>query len=117
MGNSVDYNWYFHVWKNYGNFEGRASRSEYWNFVLFNFLVSLVLGLISAGTLAIVYSVAVIIPSIAVAVRRLHDIGKSGWLLLVGLVPLAGFIFLIVLFCMESSDKGNIYGQHAPYFP
>ena len=81
MDNNVDYNWYFHVWKNYGNFEGRASRKEYWNFVLFNFLVTLILALVSAGILSVIYVILVIVPSVAVAVRRLHDVGKSGWMI------------------------------------
>ena len=93
MDNNVDYNWYFHVWKNYGNFEGRASRKEYWNFVLFNFLVTLILALVSAGILSVIYVILVIVPSVAVAVRRLHDVGKSGWMLLAGLVPISYICF------------------------
>ena len=95
MDNNVDYNWYFHVWKNYGNFEGRASRKEYWNFVLFNFLVTLILALVSAGILSVIYVILVIVPSVAVAVRRLHDVGKSGWMLLAGLVPIIGSLYLL----------------------
>lgn len=117
MDNSVDIKWYFHVWKNYGNFEGRASRKEYWNFFLFNFLAGLILGVVSAGVLSIIYSIAVIVPNIAVGVRRLHDIGKSGWLMLLGLIPLVGFIILIVFFCLESSSEGDKYAPYAPSFP
>lgn len=116
MSNSVDYKWYFHVWKNYGDFEGRASCAEYWNFVLFNLLATVALGIISAGTLSIIYVIAVLIPSLAVTIRRLHDVGKSGWMLLISLVPIVGGIFLIVLLCMDSSDKGDTYGS-TPLWP
>ena len=114
---NVDYNWYFHVWKNYGNFEGRASRKEYWNFVLFNFLVTLILALVSAGILSVIYVILVIVPSVAVAVRRLHDVGKSGWMLLAGLVPIIGSLYLLYLFCLDSNDAGDEYDSSAPHFP
>lgn len=103
MDNNVDYNWYFHVWRNYGNFEGRASRKEYWNFVLFNFLVTLILALVSAGILSVIYLVLVIVTSVAVAVRRLHDVGKCGWYIL---IP----IYNIVLLCTKGDHFYNEYG-------
>lgn len=117
MDNNVDYNWYFHVWKNYGKFEGRASRKEYWNFVLFNFLITLILTLISAGVLSVIYMILVIIPSVAVAVRRLHDVGKSGWMLLASLVPIIGTIYLLYLLCIEGNGAGDEYGYSAPDYP
>lgn len=79
----------------YATFAGRASRSEYWWFFLFNFLVSIGCGMIS-DTLSGLYSLAVLLPSLAVGVRRLHDIDKSGWFLLVWLIPLVGWIIQLV---------------------
>lgn len=117
MRNTIDFNWYLHVWKNYGDFEGRASRREYWNFVLFNTLISTVLGLVSAGTLAALYVLAVIIPSSAVLVRRLHDVGKSGWYFWIVLIPAVGAIVLLVWLCLDSSANGSKYGGSAPYRP
>ena len=78
----------------YATFEGRASRSEYWWFFLFNFLVSLGCGMIS-DTLSGLFSLAVLLPSLAVGVRRLHDIDMSGWFLLVWLIPVVGWIVQI----------------------
>ena len=98
-------NWYFRVWQKYGEFSGRARRKEYWMFVLFNILISMVLGFIdglliaSSGImfLTYLYMFAVIIPSLAVAVRRLHDTGKSGWYILLSFIPIVGSIILLVI--------------------
>ena len=102
--------------KKYAEFNGRARRSEYWYFVLFNFIVSLGLGMVDAftgvGFLNYVYSLAVIIPGIAVSIRRLHDTGRSGWWLLVGLIPFIGWIILIVFFVQESDPYDNQYGPN-----
>lgn len=87
-------NWYFEVLKKYGAFNGRARRSEYWYFFLFNLIASFSLGIIDGligtfdeasglGLIGSVYSLAVLVPSIAVGVRRMHDVGKSGWFLLI----------------------------------
>lgn len=111
-------NWYLKVVRdNYANFSGRARRKEYWMFVLINLIISY--GLIILGgvfessilvILSYVYSLAVLIPSIAVAVRRMHDIGKSGWMILVGLIPVVGAIWLIVLLATEGNSGSNEYG-------
>jgi len=110
--------WYLKVVKeNYANFEGRARRSEYWYFVLVNLLISIVLGVIDyvigsdIGIIRGIYSLAVLVPSIAVAVRRLHDIGKSGWFLFVVLIPIAGAIWLLVMLCREGDTGPNEYGS------
>ncbi len=89
-------------WKKYADFEGRATRSEYWYWVLFYILCFY-------PTLGI-GAVVLFIPSIAVAVRRLHDIGMSGWWYLLGLVPLIGWIFLIIWYCTPSQEGENEYG-------
>lgn len=111
------FNWFLKVVKeNYANFEGRARRSEYWYFTLVSVLISIVLRIIDSvvgseiGIVGLIYSLAVLVPSIAVGVRRLHDIGKSGWYLLVALIPIAGAIWLLVLLCTEGDHGPNIYG-------
>lgn len=85
--------YYISVLKNYAKFDGRATRSEYWYFVLFNFLASFGLGFIEGlldlpQFLSTIYNLAVLVPSIAVGIRRMHDVGKSGWYLLIPLYNL-----------------------------
>ncbi len=116
-------NWYLDVLKKYAVFTGRARRKEYWMFFLFNIIVSVVLGIIDSltgttslqygvGLLGGLYSLAVIIPSIAVGVRRLHDTDRSGWWLLIGFIPLIGVIVLIVFFCLDSTPGDNRFGPN-----
>ena len=99
--------YYLKVLQNYATFSGRARRSEYWFFVLFNLIISFVFGfvcgLMQVPQLAIIYTLAVLIPSIAVAVRRMHDVGKSGWFLL---IP----IYNLILACTEGVKGDNEYG-------
>jgi uncharacterized membrane protein YhaH (DUF805 family) len=90
----------------YAAFNGRAARSEYWWFVLFTFLVSLATGMVSQ-TLSGLFSLAVLLPSLAVGVRRLHDIDKSGWFLLLGLIPIVGWIILIVWAAQEGKEPNR----------
>jgi uncharacterized membrane protein YhaH (DUF805 family) len=100
-------NWYLKVLQNYVTFSGRARRKEYWMFVLFNLIVSIVIGIIAGlirfPLLGNLYSLAVLLPSIAVGVRRMHDCGKSGWFLL---IP----IYNLVLACTEGDQGENEYG-------
>ena len=108
-------NWYIDVLtKRYAQFAGRARRQEYWMFVLFNVIAAFVLGLIDAmlglGLLGFIYAVAVFIPSLAVTVRRLHDSGRTGWWVLIGLVPVVGFIILIIFMILDSEPGDNAYG-------
>lgn len=113
-------NWYLGVLKKYAVFSGRAQRAEYWYFVLFSIIVSIILVILDGmlgtineqsgyGLLSGIYSLAVIIPSIAVATRRLHDIGKSGWWQLIALIPILGAIVLIVWLATDSKED-NQYG-------
>jgi uncharacterized membrane protein YhaH (DUF805 family) len=102
----------------YATFSGRARRSEYWWFVLFNLIVSVVARLVDAaafGTstayLTIIVALALLLPGLAVAVRRLHDIGKSGWWILLALVPIVGAIVLIVWAAKEGEAADNAYGS------
>ena len=111
-------NYYLAVLKKYAVFSGRATRSEYWYFQLFNTIVYIILmvldGLISInnfGFLTIIYMLAMIIPSIAVTVRRLHDTGKSGWMILISFVPFIGGIWLFVLTVLDSTAD-NKYGPN-----
>lgn len=116
-------NWYLEVLKKYAVFSGRARRSEYWYFALFNFIISIVLTVfdIAAGSFSQetemgliggIYTLAMLIPSIAVSVRRLHDTGRSGWWLLIGLIPLIGVIVLLVFAVQDSKPGQNQYGEN-----
>ena len=101
-------NWYLEVLKKYTVFSGRARRKEYWIFLLFNIAISIVLAIIDGATgtfseemglglLGGVYALGVLLPSIAVSVRRLHDTDRSGWWLLIAVIPVLGAIVLLVL--------------------
>lgn len=111
-------NWYLTVVRdNYANFSGRARRSEYWYFVLCSMIISIVLSFVLPLILgffgliiSMLYSAAVLIPSLAVAVRRLHDIGKSGAFLLLAFVPLLN-IWLLILLATEGTQGPNQYGE------
>ncbi len=116
-------NWYLKVLKQYTDFNGRARRKEYWMFVLFNIIFSIIAvsidnitGLamepLGYGPIYIVYGLFVLLPGIAVSIRRLHDIGKSGWILLVALIPFIGAIWLIVLYATDSTPGDNQYGPN-----
>ncbi len=87
----------------YADFNGRATRSEFWWFVLFLVLVSLGLSVISA-ILSALFSLAILLPSITVSTRRLHDTGRSGWWQLIGFVPIIGWIVLIVFMAQEGKN-------------
>ncbi len=116
-------NWYLGVLKKYAVFSGRARRKEYWMFFLFNLIISIILLAIDKmtgsfsettgiGILESIYSLAVIIPSIAVAVRRLHDTDRSGWWLLIALIPLIGAIVLLVFMVQDGKPGQNRYGPN-----
>lgn len=93
----------------YVGFDGRATRSEYWWWVLFMVLVSVALGLLNLGMIGNLFSLATLLPSIAVGARRLHDIGKSGWWQLIGLIPLIGWLVLIY-WAVQPSEGDNAFG-------
>ena len=113
--------YFLHVVRNYAVFTGRARRKEYWMFILFNFLFSFAamladyilgtgVGGSPYGIIYSLYSLALIIPGIAVGVRRLHDVGKSGWFTLIVFVPVVGAVWLIILACTEGTHGENQYG-------
>jgi uncharacterized membrane protein YhaH (DUF805 family) len=110
-------NWYLEVLKKYAVFTGRAHRTEYWMFFLFNIIIGIVLGIIEGifggpGILGALYGLAVLVPGIAVGVRRLHDTNRTGWWLLIGLIPIIGIIVLIVFFVQDSQPGENQYGPN-----
>ena len=105
------------VFSQYATFSGRARRSEYWFFVLFNYVISAALGFLGRymflfSILSGLYSLAVLIPSLAVTWRRLHDIGKGGGWYFFILVPLVGWIFLLVWLCRDSQPGQNTFGPN-----
>ncbi len=113
--------WYLKVLKNYVGFSGRARRKEYWMFTLFNLIASILITILDGmfgtldaasgfGLLGSLYMLAVFLPSLAVSVRRLHDIGKSGWWLLLVLIPLIGALVLLVFAVMEGNRGDNRFG-------
>ena len=110
-------NWYLEVLKKYAVFNGRARRKEYWYFVLFNFIINIVLSGIDSvtsgvGILPGIYTLAVLIPSIAVLVRRLHDIDRTGWWVLIGLIPIIGWIVLLIFAVQDGKPGENQYGSN-----
>ena len=116
-------NWFLTALKKYATFSGRAQRAEYWYFVLFYILIFIGLSFIDnitgsfsaeagMGLLGGILTLALLIPSIAVGVRRLHDTGRSGWWLLIVLVPLVGAIILLVFTVQDSEPGENAYGHN-----
>ena len=118
--------WYIGVLKKYAEFSGRARRKEYWMFFLFNFIISIILAIVdvmvlgssgdgsnpSIGMLGLIYALAVLVPSLAVGVRRLHDIGRTGWWLLIAFIPVVGVIVLLIFTVMDSTPGDNEYGPN-----
>ena len=115
-------NWYLDAWKNYITFTGRSRRAAYWMFVLFNLIAVIlanvidnVLGLAGQGgygPISMIYGLAVFLPGLALAIRRLHDTGRSGWWMLIGFIPLIGLIVLIIFFVQDSHPGTNQYGPN-----
>jgi uncharacterized membrane protein YhaH (DUF805 family) len=115
--------WYLEVLKKYAQFDGRARRKEYWMFALINLVITFVLITIDSligtfspqagiGLLSGLYALAVLIPSIAVSVRRLHDTGRSGWWLLIILIPIIGGIVYLIFMVLDSQPGVNQYGPN-----
>ncbi|MDQ1431181.1 MAG: hypothetical protein QOF40_1783 [Actinomycetota bacterium] len=120
LGNPLVGYWKQVVLERYAQFTGRARRAEYWWFSLATLIVGVVLSVLGAVSsifliLYYVYALAVLIPSLAVGVRRLHDTGRSGWWLLIALVPIVGVIVLIVFFATDSKPGTNQYGTSEKY--
>lgn len=112
----MGWNWYMQALKKYADFSGRARRKEYWFFILWYMIILLGLAIIDvmtigAGLLPGLYGLALLIPNLAVAARRLHDTGRTGWWLLIGLVPLIGLVLLVFMF-LDSQPGDNEYGPY-----
>ena len=110
-------NGYLATLKKYATFGGRARRSEYWLFVLFSMIIAALLSVVdylveSPGILAMVFGVAILLPYIAVGVRRMHDTNRSGWWLLITFVPAIGSIWLLVLMVLDSTPGDNLFGAN-----
>ncbi len=118
--NSFEY--FKKCFRQYATFKGRARRAEYWYFVLYGWLVSLAATVVDMltfgvgedgmGLLGAIYSLVVFIPSLAVGVRRMHDTGRSGWVLLLGLIPVIGWVLVIVFSCQDSQPGSNKWGAN-----
>ena len=115
-------NWYITAVKKYATFSGRSRRKEYWYFFLFNLLISLFLTFVDGltgsldpdtgyGLLSGIYTLALLIPGIAVGVRRLHDTDRSGWWLLIVLIPIIGVLVLLYFTVSKGNSGSNRYGS------
>lgn len=114
-------NYYLDAFKKFAVFSGRARRVEFWMFALINILISIaiaalenILGIAQGGqgVLSTIYSLVVLIPSLAIGTRRLHDTGRSGWWLLLSLVPIVGAIVLIIFLAGDSQPGANKFGPN-----
>jgi uncharacterized membrane protein YhaH (DUF805 family) len=124
-------NYYLKAFKNYATFNGRATRTDYWMFALINLIFGIIAMIIDHllgtcfkldlamgtqtmlyGYVYAIYNLVVFIPGLALGVRRLHDVGKSGWFFLIVFLPLIGAIWLLVLFCTDSQAGENAYGPN-----
>jgi uncharacterized membrane protein YhaH (DUF805 family) len=115
--------WYLMAFKKYAEFSGRSRRKEFWMFFLFNIIalslaaiidniIGTTFGSIPYGFVYVIYSLITFVANLSLSVRRLHDVGKSGWFLLIYFIPLIGFIWLIVLFCTDGEPGANKYGAN-----
>ena len=114
-------NYWLECWsKKYAVFAGRARRREYWMFCLFNVLIGMAIGFVlslfgaveNVRIVSSLFGLAALLPGLAAGVRRLHDIGKCGWWMLLELIPIVGPIVLIVFFCLDSQPSDNAYGAN-----
>jgi uncharacterized membrane protein YhaH (DUF805 family) len=105
--------------RKYATFSGRARRSEYWWFALANVLVAVVAALVDqilgTSVVSLLVTLALLLPSLAVAVRRLHDTGRTGWWCFIALVPFVGAVVLLVFECLDSTPGDNQYGPSPKY--
>lgn len=104
-------NWYLEVLKKYAVFSGRARRKEFWLFALINCIIYFVIALIGIPAINYIYSLAVLLPTLAVGVRRMHDIGKNGWSILISLIPIVGAIIYLLWTVREGELGDNVYGE------
>jgi uncharacterized membrane protein YhaH (DUF805 family) len=106
--------WFIDPIKNhYADFNGRVGRQEFWMFVLFSFLIQIALDIVGLDMVSVLVSLALLVPSLALGARRLHDTGRSGWWQLIGLIPIIGWIIIIVWFATKTENENNMYGSLA----
>ncbi len=115
-------NYYFLAFRKYTVFNGRATRSEYWYFTLFNILAVGMFGLIDQvmgtfnfdagyGPLSAIYTLSMILPGLGVSIRRLHDTGRSGWWFMITIIPIIGLLVFLYFALLESDPNPNQYGE------
>jgi uncharacterized membrane protein YhaH (DUF805 family) len=105
------FNDYITTLKQYTAFNGRVGQRQFWAFTLINLIIAIILSFI--GLLGLIYNLAVIVPSLGVTARRLHDINQSGWWMLLALIPLIGPIIVLVMCALKPVDEGNKYNAVA----
>lgn len=119
-------NFFIDAIKNYATFTGRATRQQYWMFYLFYIIFYIILAILDnalglanaelgTGVLTTIYSLGLLIPSIAILARRLHDIGRSGWWILLIFIPLIGAIVILIFTLLDSERQANEYGESIKY--
>ncbi|MFM2339837.1 MAG: hypothetical protein RLZZ360_473 [Candidatus Parcubacteria bacterium] len=101
------------ITKHYADFEGRVGRQEYWMFVLISVLIQIALDIVRLDMISMLVSLGLLLPSLGLGARRLHDTGKSGWWLLLGFIPIVGWIILIVWLATKTDPVVNQYGVPA----
>jgi uncharacterized membrane protein YhaH (DUF805 family) len=101
------------ITKHYVDFAGRIGRQEYWMFVLFSIIIQVALDIVRLDMIGMLVSLGLLLPSLGLGARRLHDIGKSGWWLLLGFIPIVGWIILIVWLATKTDMSANEYGNPA----
>lgn len=108
--------WYMEVMRKYSDFSGRSRRMEYWMFFLLNIVVSLIVAVIGTMLhvpyLSFLYAAVIIVPSLAVTARRLHDTGRSGWWMLIALIPILGALVLLYFMAIDGDPGDNAYGPN-----
>ncbi len=109
------------AFKNYVNFNGRSRRSELWWFILFNIIIQIIIiilaNLITKNLmfLSYIYSLIIFLPGLSLVIRRLHDIGKSGWYIFIAFIPIVGIFILLYFYCLDSENQSNEYGESPKY--
>lgn len=113
--------WFVEVLKKYAVFAGRARRKEYWMFTLFTVIFYIVLAAVGFAIdfayLPVILELALLLPTWGVTVRRLHDTGRTGWWILIGLIPLVGAVVMLVFLCSDSESGQNKYGPNPKEVP
>ena len=109
------------AFKNYINFNGRSRRSELWWFFLFNIIIGIIISILANLItkyliyLSYIYCLIAFLPGLGLGIRRLHDIGKSGWYIFIAFIPLVGAFILLYFYCLDSENQSNEYGESPKY--